>query len=57
MQIKRVGVVGCGFMGSGIAQVSAGAGYEVIVSDVSEAVLEKGLSSIDYFLTRGVEKG
>ena len=57
MQIKRVGVVGCGFMGSGIAQVSAGAGYEVVVSDVSEAVLEKGLSSIDYFLTRAVEKG
>ncbi len=57
MQIKRVGVVGCGFMGSGIAQVSAGAGYEVIISDVSEAVLSKGLSSIDYYLSRAVEKG
>ncbi len=57
MQIKRVGVVGCGFMGSGIAQVSAGAGYEVIISDVSEAVLSKGLSSIDYYLSRAVKKG
>ena len=57
MEIKKVGVVGCGFMGSGIAQVSAQAGYEVTVSDVSEAVLRKGLSSIDYFLARAVEKG
>ena len=57
MEIKRVGVVGCGFMGSGITQVSAQAGYEVIVSDVSEAVLDKGLSSIDYYLGRAVEKG
>ena len=57
MQIKRVGVVGCGFMGSGIAQVSAGAGYEVIISEVSQAVLSKGLSSIDYYLSRAVEKG
>jgi len=57
MEIKRVGVIGCGFMGSGITQVSAQAGYEVIVSDVSQAVLNKGLSSIDYYLGRAVEKG
>jgi len=57
MKIKRVGVVGCGFMGSGITQVSAQAGYEVVVSDISKAVLNKGLSSIKHFLTRAVEKG
>jgi len=57
MEIKRVGVVGCGFMGSGIAQASAQAGYEVVVSDVDEAALEKGLSSVEHFLGRGVEKG
>jgi len=57
MEIKRVGVVGCGFMGSGIVQVAAQAGYEVVVSDISEEVLEKGLSSVEYFVSRGVEKG
>lgn len=57
MEIKKVGVVGCGFMGSGIAQVSAQAGYNVVVTDVSEAALQKGLSSIDRFLVRAVEKG
>ena len=57
MEIKRVGVVGCGFMGSGIVQASAQAGYEVVASDISEEVLKKGLSSIEYFLKRGVEKG
>ena len=57
MEIKKVGVVGCGFMGSGIAQVSAQAGYNVVVTDVSEAALQKGLSSIDRFIGRAVEKG
>jgi len=57
MEIRKVGVVGCGFMGSGIVQASAQAGYEVVASDVSEEVLKKGLSSVEYFLKRGVEKG
>lgn len=57
MDIKKVGVVGCGTMGSGIAQVSAQSGYEVVVLENSEELLKKGLSSIDSFLKKGVEKG
>ncbi len=57
MEIKKVGVAGCGIMGSGIVQVCAQAGYEVIVSDINNELLDKGLASIDSFLTRGIEKG
>lgn len=57
MSIKTVGVVGCGLMGSGIAQVAAEAGYEVTVREVSDALLEKGIGRIDAFLTKGVERG
>lgn len=57
MEIKKVGVVGCGTMGSGIAQVSAKSGYEVVVLEKNEELLKKGLSSIHSFLTKGVEKG
>lgn len=57
MEIKKVGVVGCGFMGSGITQVCAQSGYQVIVSEINDRLLNKGLTSIDYYLTRGVEKG
>jgi 3-hydroxybutyryl-CoA dehydrogenase len=46
MEIKKTGVVGCGTMGAGIAQVFAQSGYLVIVSEKSEDLLEKGLSSI-----------
>lgn len=56
MEIKQVGVVGCGLMGSGIAQVCAQAGYQVIVSEVNEELLNKGLAKIDSVLTRAVEK-
>lgn len=56
MEIKQVGVVGCGQMGSGIAQVCAQSGYEVIVSEVNEALLNKGLAAINSSLTRAVEK-
>ena len=55
--IKKVGVVGCGLMGSGIAQVCAEAGYDVIVREVSDELLKKGLGKIDSFLAKGVEKG
>src|SRR6186997_147849 len=54
---KIVGVVGCGLMGSGIAQVCAEAGHSVIVREVNDAALAKGLGSIDKFLGKGVEKG
>jgi 3-hydroxybutyryl-CoA dehydrogenase len=57
MAIRTVGVVGCGLMGSGIAQVSAQAGFPTVVCEVSPEVLEKGLASIKKFLQGGVEKG
>jgi 3-hydroxybutyryl-CoA dehydrogenase len=57
MQIKKVGVLGCGLMGSGIAQVAAQAGYETIVREVEQKFLDKGLSGIDKSLGKFVEKG
>src|SRR5207245_4463050 len=57
MPIERVGVVGCGLMGSGIAQVVAQAGCQVVVREVSAELIEKGLKSIEKNLQRLVEKG
>jgi len=57
MTIQKVGVVGCGLMGSGIAQVSAQAGFPTVVREVSPNALEKGLGSIQKFLQAGVDKG
>ena len=57
MEIKKVGVVGCGIMGSGITQACAQSGYQVVVSEINDELLNKGLSSISSFLTRGVERG
>jgi 3-hydroxybutyryl-CoA dehydrogenase len=57
MPIERVGVVGCGLMGSGIAQVAAQSGQEVIVREVSEQLVERGLQSIGKNLERLVTKG
>jgi len=57
MGIKKVGVVGCGFMGAGIVQVCAQSGYEVTVTEISEQILSKGILAIEYYLARGVEKG
>ena len=56
-EIKRVGVLGCGLMGSGIAQVAASAGYEARVRDVAPAILDKAKAGIDKSLARFVEKG
>jgi len=55
--IKKVGVLGCGLMGSGIAQVSAQAGHTTVVREVSEALLEKGKAGITKSLDKFVEKG
>ncbi len=55
--IKKVGVLGCGLMGSGIAQVSAVAGFDVLVRDTSDAVLAKGRAGIERSLAKFVEKG
>jgi 3-hydroxybutyryl-CoA dehydrogenase len=57
MAIRKVGVVGCGLMGGGIAQVSAQAGFPTVVREVSANALEKGLGSIRKFLQGGVDKG
>jgi 3-hydroxybutyryl-CoA dehydrogenase len=57
MAIQKVGVAGCGLMGSGIAQVSAQAGFPTIVREVSLELVEKGLKSIEKNLARLVEKG
>jgi len=54
--IKRVGVIGCGQMGSGIAQVCSQAGYQVTVSEVNDEFLDKGLSFIDTYLARSVQR-
>lgn len=56
MEIKRVGVVGCGTMGAGIAQICAQSGYQVVVSEINEEFLNKGLASIEKALARLVEK-
>jgi len=57
MSNGRVGVVGCGLMGSGIVEVCAAAGYDVRVREVDDRALEKGLSRIDASLRRAVERG
>ena len=55
--MKTIGVLGCGLMGAGIAQVSAAAGLRTIVLEVNEAVLARGLGRIEKFLATSVEKG
>jgi 3-hydroxybutyryl-CoA dehydrogenase len=57
MAIKTVGVLGCGLMGSGIAQVCAASGYTTIVREVEQSFLDKGLGRIRKFLDDGVAKG
>ncbi len=57
MDIKVIGVLGAGTMGSGIAQVAAEAGYDVIMRDIEEGFVERGLSAIKKNLNRAVEKG
>ncbi len=57
MKIKKVGVLGCGLMGSGIAEVAARAGYKTIIREVSEELLDKGRVRIEKSLGRGVHKG
>jgi len=56
MEIKKIGVLGAGLMGRGIAQVAAQAGFEVIMRDIEDRFVEAGLSAIDSFLTVSVEK-
>jgi 3-hydroxybutyryl-CoA dehydrogenase len=57
MQIKTVGVLGCGLMGAGIAQVAAASGFKTVVREVNQPLLDKGLGRIRKFLDDGVAKG
>src|SRR5687768_3115951 len=57
MQMERVGVVGCGLMGHGIAQICAQAGWDVVVREVDKERLDAGLGKVEKQLARAVEKG
>ncbi|MDQ3472911.1 MAG: 3-hydroxyacyl-CoA dehydrogenase family protein [Acidobacteriota bacterium] len=57
MEIKKVGVLGCGLMGSGIAQVSASAGFQTVVREVSDELIQKGFTGIEKSLAKFAEKG
>ena len=57
MEIKKVGIIGCGQMGGGIVQTCAQAGYDVKVTEINQALLDKGLNNIKSNLSRNVEKG
>jgi 3-hydroxybutyryl-CoA dehydrogenase len=57
MEIKKVGVLGCGLMGSGIAQVAATAGFQTVVKEVSEEFINRGFAGIEKSLARFTEKG
>jgi len=57
MEIKKVGVLGCGLMGSGIAQVSATAGFDVTVLEVEQKFIDKGFAGIEKSLGKFAEKG
>ena len=57
MEIKKVGVLGCGLMGSGIAQTAASAGFETIVREVSDDLIQKGFVGIEKSLAKFAEKG
>jgi len=57
MKIQKVGVVGCGLMGSGIAEVCARNGYDLVVLDLTDGILKQGLGRIEKSLSKAVSKG
>jgi 3-hydroxybutyryl-CoA dehydrogenase len=57
MVVKKIGVIGAGQMGHGIAQVAAQAGFEVIIQDIKDEFVKKGIGRIDKFLGKSIEKG
>jgi 3-hydroxybutyryl-CoA dehydrogenase len=57
MEIKKLGVVGAGAMGNGIAQLAAQIGCDVVMRDIEDAFVERGMKNIDRFLSKSVEKG
>ncbi|MFQ6082272.1 MAG: 3-hydroxybutyryl-CoA dehydrogenase [Candidatus Aminicenantia bacterium] len=57
MEIKKIGIVGGGTMGTGIAQVAATVGYQVILQDIAQEMIERSLKNIDKSLSKLIEKG
>src|SRR5579862_3228102 len=57
MNIQKVGVLGCGLMGSGIAQISATAGFDVTVLEIDQKFIDKGFAGIEKSLSKFAEKG
>src|SRR3954451_6430179 len=57
MAISKVGVLGCGLMGHGISQICAQQGWDVVVREIDQAPLDKGMAKVDKQLGRAVEKG
>ena len=57
MAISKVGVLGCGLMGHGISQICAQQGWDVVVREIDQAPLDKGMGKIEKQLARAVEKG
>jgi len=57
MEVKKVGVLGAGTMGNGIAQVLAQSGYQVVMRDIEDTFVQRGMSNIERFLSKSVEKG
>lgn len=57
MSVQKVGVVGCGLMGSGIVEVSARAGYDVVVREINDEILDKGLGRVRKSMSRAVDRG
>ncbi|MEO8217781.1 MAG: 3-hydroxybutyryl-CoA dehydrogenase [Acidobacteriota bacterium] len=57
MKIRKVGVLGCGLMGSGIAQVASQAGYETIVRETDQSLIDRGFKGVEKSLAKFVEKG
>ena len=56
MEIRKVGVVGAGIMGAGIVQVCAQCGYQVVVSEINDELLQKGIGTVDFYLGKAVKK-
>ena len=56
MEMKNIGIIGCGTMGGGIAQVASEAGFDVTVLEIEEKFLTSGMKKIDKFLSKSVEK-
>jgi 3-hydroxybutyryl-CoA dehydrogenase len=57
MEIKKIGVIGAGTMGNGIAQIAAQIGCDVVMRDIEDSFVDRGIKSIDKFLSKSVEKG